>query len=147
MGKWKWTKDPKNYSEEDKRRILAKVVEIMTLTTFTTHFYTWKGKIYKQAKGGAIGVRATGSIAKVAMEAWIKRLESLLTAARIQVHLLCKYVDDVLAIVGSKPLGSRWVKGEIKHIKEWEAQDRAGGRSSSDVTYQSLKDCANSITP
>ena len=65
---WKWPKDPEKYSEEEKKKILGKVVEIAVKCTFETHFYQREGHLYRQKKGGAIGLKATGTISRIAME-------------------------------------------------------------------------------
>ena len=77
-GSWRWYRDPSHYSREDRRRLLGKLVEVAVRTTFETHFYQWGGRIYRQGRGGAIGLKATGSVAKVAIEDWIQRLHQLL---------------------------------------------------------------------
>ena len=40
---WKWPKDQMKYSEEEKTRLLGKVVEIAVKCTFETNFYQWEG--------------------------------------------------------------------------------------------------------
>ena len=135
------------YTEQEKRRILGKVVEVAVKTTFHTHFYQWGGKIYRQKKGGAIGLRATGTVAKVAMEVWIRTFKAILIAAGVKVYLLSKYVDDVLMILGSLRKGTRWEGGAIRHSLEMKKQDEDQGRSRSEVTFKVLKDAANSIMP
>ena len=52
--RWKWHRDPKQYKEEDRRRILGKVVESLTIATFKNHFYKWDNQIRKQKTRGAI---------------------------------------------------------------------------------------------
>ena len=65
---WKWYRSPADYSQEDERRLVGKLVQIVVRATFETHFYRWGPRIYRQVKGGAIGLKATGVVAKVAME-------------------------------------------------------------------------------
>ena len=66
-----WREDPAKFKYGQKKRILARVVQTLIETTFNTHVYKWAGKVYKQRKGGPIGLRASGSLAKAAMEDWI----------------------------------------------------------------------------
>ena len=44
------------------------------------------------------------------MEDWIRRLHKLLTDSGMEVYILNKYVDDVLSVVKSLELGTRWSK-------------------------------------
>ena len=138
-GSWMWPKDPSTYSEKDKRRLLGKVVEISVETTFNTHFYKWSGKVYRQTKGGAIGLKATGSVAKVAMEDWIRKLHGKLVDKGVQVHLLTKYVDDVLIVVDTMDLGSRWTSEGICSTEETVKEDTNNCRSRQEVTFEVLK--------
>ena len=112
---WRWTRSPDTFSEEEKRKLLGKVVEIATVTTFTTHFYQWGGRLYRQTKGGPIGLAATGTIAKLAMENWMSKFLEVITKAGMKAHLLTKYVDDVLAVVKTVEPGARWHKGTITY--------------------------------
>ena len=45
--RWKWDKHPEDYTKEEERLILSKVVELAVKTTFQTHFYKWGKSIYK----------------------------------------------------------------------------------------------------
>ena len=76
----KWARHPESYTSEEKRHILSKVVEIMIRVTFSTHFYKWENKIYKQCKGGPIGLRATGLCAKLIMDDWLEKFRDKLEA-------------------------------------------------------------------
>ena len=71
LEKWVWKQDPATFSSQQKSRLIAKVVEIIAKTTFNTHLYKWAGQIYQQSRGGPIGLRASGTMAKAAMEEWI----------------------------------------------------------------------------
>ena len=66
--------------------------------------------MYHQKDGGPIGLKATGTIAKVAMEKWIRGFKKDIQDAGIQVRELIKYVDDALTIVGTLELGARWTE-------------------------------------
>ena len=76
--KWIWMKQPDSYTKEERLKVIAKMIQIMVQTTFKSHFYQWGGAIYKQEKGGPIGLRASGTVAKCAMEDSINKFEKLL---------------------------------------------------------------------
>ena len=143
---WVWPKSPKHYSDEEKGRLMEKVVEVAVNTTFETHFYQWGGQLYRQRRGGAIGLKATGTAAKVAMEDWIIRLHKLLEAQGIQVYLLTKYVDDVLGILGTVQLGTRWEAGGMTHSEAYLEEDIKEGRSRQEVTLEVVREMANTLT-
>ena len=64
-------------------------------TSFSEHIYEFKGELYKQQEGGAIGVRLTGEVAKVIMDRWASDMEACLRASKVEIFMLCKYVDDI----------------------------------------------------
>ena len=75
---------------------------------FSTHFYEWNGTIYRQVSCGPIGLRSTGSVCRVVMDYWrseiskkIVQMDNLkvinpVNYETLTIHLLKKYVDDVL---------------------------------------------------
>ena len=106
--RWKWEDiQPEKYTKEQKRLLLSKVVEIAVKTTFKTHYYKWSDGIYKQMAGGPIGLRASGSIAKLCMEIWLTEFRKKLEQLGIKVWLLRKYVDDVLIVCSTMRRGDR----------------------------------------
>ena len=75
--------------------MFGKVIEILVSTKFANHFYTYKNELFKQLKGGAIGLRLTGIVARIVMDRWSRMFLERLGQAEIEVHLLKKYVNDV----------------------------------------------------
>ena len=68
--------------------LLAKVVELATVTTFQTHFYQWGGRIYQQSEGGPIGLKATGTVAKMAREMLVRKYQEAVEKAGMKIHQL-----------------------------------------------------------
>ena len=103
--RWKFFRDPSTYTEAEKNLVMGVVVEMLIKTTFSTHYYLWKGQVYKQQGGGPIGLRATGSCAKAVMDKWLACFEDKLAKCGIDLHLITKYVDDVLIVCNNLRLG------------------------------------------
>ena len=61
----------RKYSEGEKRLLLSKVVQIALETTFSNHIYQCQNVLYCQVKGGGIGARITGVVARVVMDLWM----------------------------------------------------------------------------
>ena len=70
--RWKYTRDPNKLTDKEKKKVMGMVTEILVKTTFSHHYYKWDDSIRRQAKGGSIGVRGTGSVAKATMDWLIK---------------------------------------------------------------------------
>ena len=51
----------------EKLLVVAEVIKICTEEMFKNHLYTFGGKIFKQKKGGQIGLRGTCAIARLTM--------------------------------------------------------------------------------
>ena len=86
--RWLWSKHPEKLSQEDQNRVMAEVIRIMINTTFDHHYYKWGGRIKRQIKGGAIGLRATGSLACLLMDIWIQEFGDILKRNGVEIHLL-----------------------------------------------------------
>ena len=74
----KWRYNTREYNENEKISVLAKVFEVGIRTTFLNHIYMFKNELYHQQAGGAIGLRLTGVVARILMDRW----------ADIQGHIL-----------------------------------------------------------
>ena len=66
--------------------------------------------MFKQREGGPIGLRASGVVAKLAMEIWLKELKMKWEKAGMEVFLLRKYVDDVIVMCRMARMGQRYNK-------------------------------------
>ena len=96
------------YSEEDKKLIVARVVEIATRTLFENHAYKFGNENYRQESGGSIGDRWTGSAAELVMQEWAESYRDILVKSDIEVLLLAGYVDDGRQATSTLPMGMRF---------------------------------------
>ena len=97
-------------------------MEQLVRLIFSTHFYEWEGKLYRQVSGGPIGLRATGMVARVIMDFWVDQIYKRAEQCRLRniedpqkyvpvhIHALWKYVDDCVSVMSKIKLGSRWSK-------------------------------------
>ena len=91
--RWAFTREPA--TREERKKMLGKVIEEAVKVTFCNHVYTYRNRIYRQKKGGAIGLRLTGVIARIVMDTWASRFRKALKEGKVKEFLLEKYVDDV----------------------------------------------------
>ena len=75
--------------------VLEALIEILVMVTFDTHHYLWEDKVKKQAKGGPIGCRVIGSVAKITMPISTAEFHLCSDIARTDVKILWSYVDDI----------------------------------------------------
>ena len=79
------TREP---TEEETRKIAARVVEVATRALFENKCYRFENKIYKQESGGSIGDRWTGAAAELVMQDWAENYEKILTRSGLEILLL-----------------------------------------------------------
>ena len=115
------------------------------MPTFDTHYYKWEGKIRKQEKGGPIGLRAEGSLAKAVMAIFMAQLRKKLEELGMKVILLKSYVDDVLVVTRNVHLGTKYDR-ETKTLRSTE-EDRerheAEGKTRDNITMGIITEVAN----
>ena len=87
-------------TKEEKRGILAEVMKIVSELMFETHLYTFNGKVYKQKKGGPIGLRGTCALARLVMCSWDRVWKELLRTNNIIIEEFMRYMDDGRIFLG-----------------------------------------------
>ena len=73
-----WRPPIRRPSPVETKRMTAKMLEIAVIQVMRNNVYNFAGEIWLQSEGGAIGVRATGDIAKAVMVHWDKKFNMLL---------------------------------------------------------------------
>ena len=63
-------------------------------------------------------MKATGYVARVTMDDWTEKFRQKLDKLGIKVHMLTKYVDDVLIWVDNVRPGSRIIEDRIEYRHE-----------------------------
>ena len=108
---------PREYSKKEGKVLVAKAIMIGIETSFSEHIYEFNGDLYKQLEGGAIGVRLTGEVARVIMDRWATDMDACLRASKVEVYLLCKYVDDINLATSLIPAGYVWKEVSEQGLK------------------------------
>ena len=143
----KWVFDRTAFTEEEKRKLLGKVVEIAVRTTFRNHLYQFEGKFRIQAEGGAIGLRLTGIVARIVMDYWATKFREMARENNITLYLMKKYVDDVNVLMEALGCGIRWNGEKMEWKAEWEAEDKAGSEEDDKRTMREIRKMSGSILP
>ena len=102
-----WKFDPTNLTDQLKREILARTVQVATLVLMTTHCYCFGGRLYRQLKGAPIGLRASACLAKVLMSHWDGTWAKVQKSFGLSVQLFYRYVDDIRIYL--RPIDPRWI--------------------------------------
>ena len=140
------------FTTEEKRQIIAKVLEIGVRTVLENHVYKFGNKIYRQVVGGPMGLKLTRIIARLVMDRWARQFEEKLQQAGVHLDLIKKYVDDMNIILKAIGLHLRWNK------TTWRLEETGGTRAETQTdeetldkqrqrhTFNLLRQLASSIT-
>ena len=63
--KWDWTGKRREPSNLQKRRMVARTIEIAVSTILSNHLYQMDGKVFRQQAGGPIGLEITGVLSRL----------------------------------------------------------------------------------
>ena len=108
-------------------------------------------------EGGPIGLRATGLVARVLMDYWAAKLKEMAERTQtlhalnpvkfepLTIHLIRKYVDDILLAMGLLRRGTRWSpkEGALVWDHRWEEEDK--GESQEVLTMRVVCSMATSV--
>ena len=81
------------------RMMFCKTMEIIIMKALSLHDFIFNGKIYRQNRGGAIGLDLVGVIASIYMNDWDNRLVDILMKGNIVPKVYKRYVDDINLIL------------------------------------------------
>ena len=139
--RWWYPVTPGRMSNEQKKKVMASVVQQMVKATFSTHLYEWEGQTFLQVFGGPIGLRATGPVARILMDHWAEKMEELAERCntlavinpvryqRLDIYLIKKYVDDCLVALDTMAPGVRW--SQVEQAMVWSMEDEGADISES----------------
>ena len=94
--------------------VIAKVVKILAEVMFQNLLYTFGGQVYRQKRGGLIGLRGTCALARLTMCNWDRLWEELMKRNRVTLEEYMRYMDDGRSFLYPFRTGWRWVKGGLK---------------------------------
>ena len=124
--KSKWEEPEKMADEEMIKKMLGKALEIGVKAVMQNNVYRFADEIRVQEKGGAIGVKMTGDLAKAVMVPWDKQFVEKLARLEIRRKLYTRYIDDQNIVVEELEPGSRYNREEekIEIVEEMIERDR-----------------------
>ena len=128
---------------EERRLIVATVVELATEAMFNNHFYGFGGKKFKQMEGGPIGLRGTCTLARLVMQIFDRRWMDLVRDAGLSIDLYMRYMDDGRKLLQPIRRGWRWVNGALVYTLRWDKEDEV--KTAMEVTVGVLRDTVKRI--
>ena len=91
-------------NKQQKKTMLALMMREMVKTMVTNHVYLHQGQLYRQERGGPIGLSLTQELSRVVLRRYNKQYAQELTKLNIKPILHKRYADDVNKAARKIPL-------------------------------------------
>jgi hypothetical protein len=143
-GTKKWSYEGKRKAtKEERRKMLARTIKKMIIKIMKNHLYQFNGKVYKQRKGGPIGLLLTGTISPIVMLKWDSLFLQKLLKLGLSPEDYFRYVDDQGVTTWTVPEGMIFKDGGIEYPKDEEILKKPADERTANV----YKEIANTIMP
>ena len=109
---------------EIKLEIIGTALSIAISALFHHHYYSFGGRMFKQRRGGPIGLRGTCAIARLIMQIFDVKWEDRLGELGLKIWLYSRYMDDGRAAMPPIKPGWRWQGSSLKYCIRWEQEDQ-----------------------
>ena len=113
------------------RTMFCMSIEIMICETMRLHDFSFSGELFRQSRGGSIGLDLTGVVADIYMCEWDENLIRLMEGASMTLKVYKRYKDDIDLVVD---VSARYV-------------DDVDPKVRNDETMSRIKDIAETIDP
>ena len=91
--KWDWSGKRKKTSEIQQKKMVASMMEIVVHAIISNHIYQFDGKVFKQQKGGPIGLEVSGFLAILVMLWWDRVFVDKLRRMEIDLLMYNRFYD------------------------------------------------------
>ena len=112
-------------------------------TIMSNNVYKFGHEVKLQSEGGAIGVRATGDVAKAVMVNWDKKFNEKLESLLSKTLMYKRYVDDQNMVIESVKPGMRFDPSSNTMIQGDEEEDV---RNKEERTMETVREIGDSIS-
>ena len=99
-----WVKPIKTPGLQQVKRMMITAIKYTILEVLKNHVCKFSDKLYKQQQGGAIGVSLAGRLANTFMIWWDRQFIDKLQQQKIDLKLYSRYVDDIICVLGGRPV-------------------------------------------
>ena len=139
-----WRDPVRRPSAVEKKAMIAKMVEIGVIQIMENNVYKFGDGFRIQSEGGAIGVRATGDVAKAVMVGWDVKFNKQLERLLARPLLYRRYIDDQNLLIESVKGGMRF-DTEAGEMVQDQAKDDM--RSVEERTMETVRAIGDSVDP
>ena len=135
-------------TKHEKKLLVGTVVRLATEAMFGNHYYGFGNKIFQQLEGGPIGLRGTCSIARLVMQIFDVKWETLIQGVGLRLWLYVRYMDDGRSFCQPVKRGWRWVGDRLQYCKKWEIEDKdmTPEKMTSSILLRTMNDIETYLT-
>ena len=101
-----WDFSRVQFTEENKKEMIAHMIQIAVITLISSTVYCFAGKIYRQLSGLGIGLRASAALARITMCDWDQIWANRQCFKGLIVKCFYRYIDDIRLLL--YPLRKCW---------------------------------------
>ena len=111
-------------TKEERKRMLAKAVEILIIETMKNHVYRFGNEFRVQSSGGPIGLSLTGEVADCMMIDWDKDFLGKLNTLGITPLIYERFKDDISVLTENIDKGSKYSNNRLEIDVEKKAKEQ-----------------------
>ena len=141
----KWKPPSRAPTEEERRKMLGKVLELAIIFCMENHFYLLGGEVRRQANGAGTGLRCSEALGRAFGLWWDRQLIRKLEKLNWQPLMIKRYVDDMNTLLRALKPGVRFDAIEEKLVLVEEMIELDNGKEKDATTMEVFKDIANSV--
>ena len=141
----KWRPPRRAPTEQERRRMLGKMLELSIIYCMEHHYYMLGGEVKRQARGAGIGLRCSEALGRAFGLDWDRRLVERLEALGWPPLMIQRYVDDLNAVLSKLEPGVRYNHQEGKLEVQEELVEEDTRREGDERTMAVFGQIANSI--
>ena len=106
-----WRCKSYNFTQHNKKMMVGRLIQILTIILMSTSCYSFGGNIYRQNRGAGIGERGSACVARTVMSIWDKLWANTQEYAGLMVALFIRYIDDIRFFLHPINNGWKWDGG------------------------------------
>ena len=141
----KWKPPSRAPTEQERRRMLGKMLELSIIFCMENHFYLLGGEVKRQANGAGTGLRCSEALGRAFGLDWDRRMIQKLEKLNWPPLMIKRYVDDLNALLRALKPGVRYnaMEERLEMVEEMIELDNEKEKDAR--TMEVFKDIANTV--
>ena len=141
----KWKPPSRAPTEQERRQMLGKMLELSIIFCMENHFYLLGGEVKRQVNGVGTGLRCSEALGRAFGLDWDRKMIQKLENLNWPALMIKRYVDDLNALLRALRPGVRYnaMEDKLELIEEMIELDNEKEKDA--ITMEVFKDIANTV--